>query len=1115
MKKLFLSPKLKITTIMLWFVCAGMFAQNITVKGVITDSSNEPLPGASVVVKGNAQKGNVSDADGNYTLTDVPANATLVFNYIGMESKEEAVNRRTTINVVLKESSLMLDEVVVTAMGIQRDRKSLGYAISTIKAGDLNVAGVSQNPIQSLYGKAAGVHIRQSTSGPLGGININIRGAAGLQSDANTRPLFVVDGVPIHDKNTEITGDGGLDYGTGINDINSEDIESIDILKGAKASVLYGSEGANGVVLITTKSGKGAIDKTNVNVSFQYSSERPRNYLQFQNTYGSGGNIYSVNDIAEGASAPTANTGARNFGPAFDASQSRIWWDGVSRPYVAHPDNYDFLFDNGHNMVTNVAVEKAGTFGNFRLSYTNMDYKGIEQNLGQGRNVVSLSNTMKLSNRFSIETIANLYSIKTKNRTGSFLTFFVNGMDRGAAFEDFIGNEDYLVKDPLDPNYGYRENMDDLKVPTGYYSARNFADYAWDRRSNSGTDDKLHIIASVRPTYRLTDYLSVTAQANLDYTDTDYTTKSSVTRVYPNLVGGQYRYKKENNKIQEYKAMINFTKDVTDRLDASAFIGASYKKNAEDWVEIGTASTRGASSGFNYPNWYHINNQNPDGWPYTSEYDKIRNGNYGVNSLYGLFGVATFTWDGIYTLELNARNDWSSTLPPENNSYFYPGVAFTWNATNVFRSLSPIFEFANFRASWADVGRDSPSRYYAYNSLEAKLIEGTSIQGIEAPGSLFSGALKPERKREFELGTQMSFFKGGRLRLDASFYTNSVYDQIMAVPLSKSTGATEIKINAGQVNNWGYELEISGTPVVSKDFRWDVTFTTSNQYTKVEKLYPGITKKNISGMRGQVNVMAVEGERVGNIYGVAMLRDPNGNRIVSSDGASYVLDNTTQEIMGNVHPNFLGGLNTTFGYKGFRVYAHFDYSFGSTMYSETNQWMYYNGTSKNSLNNRDEAHGGLAYYIDNNEKRIATSHNATAPADSKDGRIYHDGIILPGVKQMPDGSYQPNDVIAPVSGYYGTFVSWAGEAINALDLKFKNDYIKLREVAVSYRIPSSVTKKMKMENLTLSLYGRNLAYLYKTIPNLDSEAYMGTSRYHEASTMPSTQSFGFKIDLGF
>ena len=438
-----------------------------------------------------------------------------------------------------------------------------------------------------------------------------------------------------------------------------------------------------------------------------------------------------------------------------------------------------------------------------------MDYKGIEQNLGQGKNVVSLSSTMKLSDRFTVETIANLYSIKTKNRTGSFLTFFVNGMDRGAPFEEVIGNEDFLYKDPLDPNYGFFVDMDEAKVPTGYYSARNFYNYAWDRRSNNSTDDKLHIIASVRPTYRLTDYLSVTAQANLDYTDTDYTTKNSVSRVYPNLVGGKYGFKKENNKIQEYKAMINFVKDVTDKLDVSSFVGVSYKKNAENWVDVGTASENGSSSGFTYPNWYHIKNQYPGGWPINGGFDKVRNSDYGVNSLYGLFGVATFTWDGIYTLELNARNDWSSTLPPENNSYFYPGVAFTWNATNVFKSLSNVFEFANFRVSWADVGRDSPSRYYAYNSLSANLIEGTVVQGIEAPGSLFSGALKPERKREFEIGTQMNFFKGGRLHLDASFYTNSVYDQIMAVPLSKSTGATEIKINAGQVNNWGYELEIS------------------------------------------------------------------------------------------------------------------------------------------------------------------------------------------------------------------------------------------------------------------------------------------------------------------
>ena len=1087
--------------------------QKKELSGTVKDSNGLSLPGVSVVVKGTTI-GTITDADGRFKITAPSDSKTLVFSFIGMKAVELPANDQAVLNVKMSPDNIGLDEVVVTGMGITRDKKSLGYAISKVTGAELIEAGTTTNPILSLYGKAAGVTIRQTASGPTGGINVNIRGAAGLQADAKTRPLFVVDGVPIFDENTGINSTT-YDYGTGINDINADDIESMEILKGAKASVLYGGQGANGVVLITTKSGKGAGGKVDANVSYQSTIEQPLTYIDFQNQYGSGANIYDVKSINPGDKYPVANYSSINYGPAFDASQQRIWWDGVARPYVARPNNYDFLFKNGSSNEVNASISKSGTFGNLRFSFTNYDYTGYVENYDQNKNTFSFAGTFKFTNKLTIETSTNLYKIKTHNRPTT--TNFARATSRDAPFQEFVENKDYLYTDSGNKNYGYKKDFDNANYPTTNYALQDYANYAWNNHNNIATDDKMHLITTVKPTYHITDWLTVSGQASLDYTNTDFTAQNRETAIYPNLVGGYYGFSRRNTQIEDYKGMVSFLKSYIDnKLDVSAFIGTEYNKVSENTIGVSTSS-QGTGSGFIYPGWYNLNNQNPAGWATSTNMGAVRSNSFGSDSQYGVFGTATLTWDQKYTLELSARNDWSSSLPPNRNSYFYPGVAFTWNATDILQNILPSLQFGKFRASWADVGRAAPSRYYAYQSYSAGLISGTNAQSVSSQSSLFAGDLKPERKREAEFGTEMSFFKGNRLGIDLSVYTNSVYDQIMSVPLSQSTGATEIRINAGKVNNWGYELQLKGAPIVTQDFRWDLTFNTANQFSKVIKLYPGITEKNVTGMRGQVYVKAIEGERIGNIYGTALRKDPNGNRIVSTSGASYSLDLGSSTKIGNVFPNFVGGFNSSFQYKGFRLYAHMDYSFGASMYSESNQWLYYNGTSKLSLNHRDEAHGGIAYYINSNGAYVRADHNSQTPNGEK---LYHDGIILPGVQEVKDASgavtgYRPNDAIAAVSSYYAGFVSWSGEAINAIDLKYKNDYVKLREIALSYTIPTKIIKRLKMTNATVSVFGRNLGYLYKTVPNLDSEAYMGTDSYFEASIIPSTRTLGMKLSLGF
>ncbi|WP_338395211.1 SusC/RagA family TonB-linked outer membrane protein [Fulvitalea axinellae] len=1084
--------------------------QKKQIKGTVKDETGAPLVGVNVYDKASMENGVMTDINGEYVINVSGQNPLLVFSFIGYHAQEIRLGNRSRLDVTMAEDVTELDEIVVTALGIERDRKSLGYAISKVEGAALIEAGTPSNPIQSLYGKAAGVVIRQNAAGPMAGININIRGSAGLEASANTRPLFVVDGVPIFDENTSLTS--GSDYGTGINDINSEDIASIEILKGGKASVLYGSRGANGVVLITTKNGSESKKKLSVDVSYQATIEEPRTFIEFQNKYGSGGNIYDVKDLEDGNSHPVANYSARSYGPAFNSEEQRIWWDGKARPYTARPDNYEFLFNTGHSKQINASVSGSGDYGHVRFSYTNLDYTGIQDENWMKKNTFSFASKFNLSDKFTIESSLNLYDVETHNRPQGMLKFFTDGISRGAPFDEFINNGDYLEDDPLSKNFGYPRDFEEEGWPTGYYSLQDFSNYKWSRNRNSALDHKKHLIANIRPTYHVTDWLSLTGQVSFDYTDTDFTTKNSVTRIDPEMRGGYYGLRRRNTQVREYKGFANFMKDfVDDRLEVFVMAGTSYQEVKENSVNVSTASV-GSPTGFNYPNWYHINNQATTGWPGYNQRSKVMGNNFGENSMYSVFGVATLTWDDVYTLELNARNDWSSTLPPDNNSYFYPGVAFTYDATKVIKRVLPIIQFSKFRASWADVGRDAPSRYYANNTLSAGKIEGTDANSISAPNSLIAGYIKPERKREFEIGTEINFFKKNRIGLDFSYYTNTVYDQIMAVPLTRSTGANNIKINAGEVRNWGYEVQLKATPILTNDLVWNMTLTTSNQFSKIVKLYDGITEKNVNSMRGRVYVKAVEGERIGNIYGTGIARDDNGNRIVNADGSSYLLDEKDFEEIGNVNPDFIGGFNTNIMYKGLRLSAHFDYSYGATMYSETNQWLYYNGASEQSLEHRDQANGGLAYYYDQDKNAVPYNHDS--PKGPNGEKVYHDGIILKGVVKNGDGTYSENEKIVPVSSYYGTFVSWANEAINAVDRKYKNNYIKVREIALSYRLPQKWVERAKLRNVTLNVFARNLGYIYKSVPNLDSEAYMGTNTYFEASAIPSTRTFGMKIQVG-
>jgi TonB-linked SusC/RagA family outer membrane protein len=1065
--------------------------QAIKITGKVVDATTgEPIIGCSVQVKG-AKTGTITDANGGFRL-DVPEGATLSVSYIGYNKTEiKAVAGGMVIKIT--EDSKSLDEVVVTALGMKRSHKSLGYAVSTIKGDDFLVGGKGANPLTSLYGKAAGVGIQANAAGPTGGINIKIRGAASMESTSKTRPLFVVDGVPIYDKETSMESRGydplnSYDYGSGINDVNAEDIESMEILKGAKASVLYGSEGANGVVLITTK--KGAKTRGfGVTTSFQHTYEQPVSYIDFQNEYGSGSNQYdqTMGKLKDGTDMRRLINSRYNFGPKFDGKPI-MDIDGNVIPYEAQPNNYMDFFRGGYSDNANIAIAGGSEQGNMRLSYTNYKYQGVLDNFTQKKNSLSFSGKMNASKFASFEINSNLYSVTTANRYPNIGGLVAFGVNRDQPFSTI----ESLYKDDT----GYKRNQDGMNLSP---YAGNIMNLLWHQREDSNVDDKLHFINSLKAKFSFHKSLYLVLQGGLDYTNTKYTKKDKVTAIEPKVTGGKYSVGQDQNIIQNYEGILNFDKNfLNDRLNVLAFVGASYRKNEDNSMSVATYGD------LLYPDYFSLNNEGS--WPSSGEKGKVRGLSRGSDVMYGVYGGATISLDERYYVELTARNDWASTLPSENNSYFYPGVSFNWNFQNQIRI--PELQFGKLRIAWADAGRPA-SRYFANNIFGLGKIAGTETTVVSTPSSLFANAMIPERKRELEIGTNLRFFKQNRLEVDFSFYTNDVYSQIMSVPVDPSSGWSGIKINAGKVHNFGYELFIKGSVLEGKDYRWELSGTMANQLSKVVSLSPGVTQKIIGGGNGYKVVANID-RPMGELYTYDYKKDANGNRIVNSTG-QFVLDYAAGfKPNSNVNPSFIGGFNTAFYYKNLAINLGFDYKFGGTLLSMSNYYLLGNGLIKESLKYRDELHGGMAYYINAADKKVAWEHGKAAPADAKLGRVYHDGLILDGVKQ--DGT--PNDVILTATDYYSSFLHDMSGDLQP-DQVYKNDYIKFREIGITYTIPKKIVEKLHMQKISVSLTARNLFYLYKTIPNIDAESALGTNSYQEYSSFPTTRSFGMGITASF
>lgn len=1081
------------------------------IAGKVVDETGESVIGASVVVKGTTN-GTITDMNGNFTLERVKSGDVIQISFIGYATQEIKYAGQTSLQVKLAEDSQKLDEVVVTALGIKRDKKALGYSVSSVKGDELLKAGTPMNAMQALYGKTSGLQLQSTASGPSGGMNIKVRNSISLTESSSTRPLIVVDGIPIHDANTGQSTNSrtGGDHGTGLNDINSEDIASIEILKGAKAAVLYGSEGANGVMLITTKSGskRGLGIDFGINHAWNVAAYLPK----LQNEFGTGASpgtaalkeiskdgFYTMTDPNTGQTVESLWRGfSYNFGPRLDGRQL-LWWDGQYHSYSAQKNNQRDLYRTGGQTNVNFALSNAGELGSFRLSYNYRDYDAISYGADNKAHSFAFSADLKANEWVKVKMSTNFSNTKDHNAPYAMQSFSTYGFPREQDVN--LIKDKYLTEDGYN-YFSMNQSVTQMAPYTGY-----IAGYYWSQLRNSNDYDRNHLIQSLNIDVKFNDKLSWTTLGGIDWTVADQEIKQHVSKPlsYENKQGW-YQMANRRNMIMYAQSSFNYNQTFNDVWDLSVMAGGAVKNNKEEYQEQYVAET------FAIENWFSLSNTREDFGPRSSR-------TRGEDLLLSVFASAQLAYANQLFLEVQARNDWSSILPPENNNYFYPGASLSWIFTEAFDI--DWLNFGKVRGSWADVGRPGP-RYYGNVDFTLGSYGGQPIMTLPnyLPPADFASAngafpipnLKPERKREYEIGLEGAFLPGNRINVDFSYFHNNTYDQITTLKVPVASGLEDVRMNAGDIAQDGLEFSINTKPIVTKDFIWDLGLNLARYKTKVKELGKGIDRLEMwGGIGGDNKIISVTNGEYGEIYVYPYLRDEQGNRVVNQGTGVWDIDRTQQVKVGKITPDIVGGVTTALTYKDFSLNAVFDFQFGATMLSQTNMYLLGNGSGKKSLKYRDEARGGLPYYMNNDGKRILLdSHQAAVPDDSFYPFILHDGVITPGV--TPDG--QKNEMVISAEQYYSNLY-WQGDMALSEDQIYKSDYIALRSLSISYNLPKNFLSKFKIQSARVNAFANNLCYIYKAIPNVTPESTQGTNSFSEVTSIPGYRSFGLGLNVSF
>lgn len=1013
---------------------------------IISAKDKTGLPGVAVKIK-DSDIGTITDIDGNFTLK-VDDNATLMVSYVGFVSQEIEILNQDHVNILLEEDVISLSEVVVTALNLERDKQSLGYSISQVDSKEI-ITAKEDNFVNSLSGKVAGLQVTQSATGVGGSTRIVLRGITSMTG--NNRPLFVVDGIPI---NSSYQQSGEVDYGDALTDINPEDIESMSVLKGAGAAAMYGSRGANGVILITTKKGS---QKKGIGVEFSssYSITNPFVLPDLQNEYGQG--AYGVYPNINSAGFPdNTDPWSWSYGPKMEG-QELVDWTGQSNPYTPKGNPFESYLQTGSQFINSISVEAGNEKSSVRTSFTNQNSSGMAPNNSLSRQTFSIRGVSQLNDKLSVDAKLNYIHSHVKNRP----SLTENGANAGMTLSVMPRN---IGTDDLEAN---RYDSDGNELT--WTSDRTYNNPYWVLDNMSNQDYKNRMQASLSINYKLFDKLSLLLRSGLDQSTTRREAYVNAGTLTMGNGMGEYSKNTLNNLEWNSDFLLNYYGEAGS-IHYSLGLGGNLRYNESG--SLGVEAER-----MNEPGFYTLSN-------YSSQVASENFASKKVNSLYGLGSVS---YKDILYLDLTYRSDWSSTLPVENRQYGYYSINTSWLFSNTF-TFPEFINSGKLRGSYAKVGNDTePYQVDQYYTLSRTSLD---YPLADVPGRLPTLDLKPEETYSWEVGTDLVLFR--KLGINATYYWSESRDQIMFVPLGLSTGYDSKILNAGTVQNKGIELQIDFSPFKNpRGFSWTMTGTYTRNRSLVTKIHPNLESLVLSS-NWHATIEAEPGQPYGEIWGVDYKRDALGNKLINEQGHAQRGERVSH---GNINPDWLAGFRSSFSYKNFSLSFLIDVSMGGKIYSWGKSYKMLYGTGAETLEGRDE------WY--------ATHDPATNYQVPLSG-VEPQGFVESGISE---GTGQPNTVpVQPTFIGYNLFVNTIITP-SVLDASS----VRLREVVVNYNLPRKIGS-VSIPESTISLTGRNLYFFYKPADHIDPEAGYSsgnTGNGFEHSTLPSGRTMGVQLRVKF
>ncbi len=1076
MKRVLLGLALTVVTVF------SVMAQSRTITGKVS-SADEPegIPGVNVQIQGTAT-GTITDIDGTYSVEVPQGSNVLVFSFVGFTTQTVTIGNRSEVNVVLAADVRELSEVVITALGVERNRNELAYSAQEVQ-GDQITRTRTPNFVDALSGKVAGLDIRSNNT--MGGsTNVIIRGYSSITG--NNQALFVIDGVPVSNANTNTTGQQGggvgTDFGNAAADLNPDNIESVNVLKGAAATALYGSRAANGVIMITTKKGQRNSMNIAVNSGVTWSQIDKSTFVRYQKEYGAGyfDAFRSANDLGGGEGPVVRFQDDASYGPAFDPNLMVYQWDAIDpfsptfgrmTPWVAAKNDPSTFYETGLNSNQSISISGGGDETTFNLGYTRNDTKGNLPNSWIDKDQFNFNASYNASEKLTVTASANYTRTVGMGRYGTgyngrnpnqqFRQWWQTNVDIEAQEAAYWRNEQNITWNWNAANTGpiYSDNL------------------YWTRYQNYSNDSRDNFYGFAMASYEVNDWLSIMGRATFN-TTTDM--QEERIAIGSAEVSEYARYDRSFNETN-FDLMLNFDKDISENISFTGLLGSNLRRSRLSSIR---ASTNG---GLVVPEIYSLSNTRSPIEPPTEVFERV-----GVD---GIFANANFGYREKLFLELSARQDKSTTLPENDNTYFYPAVAANYVFTEDWESSW--LTHGKIRANYAEVGNDAPA-LSLYDVYDVETGFG-SIPIRSLTHTKNNSALLPERQKSFEAGIEADFFNS-LFGFDVTWYQSNTINQILPVTTSSASGYTRRYVNAGEVQNKGIEVSAFVTPVQTENFTWTMNLNFSRNRNKVISLYgegeSRVENLPIQSYQGNISINAAVDHPYGVIRGTDFVyyQNDKSKKVVNADGY-YMTSERADEIIGDPNPDWMGGVNNTFSYKGLTVGFLIDIRKGGDIFS-LDQWY-------------GEATGLYPETAGLNDK----GNPSRLPVE--DGG----GVLLPGVKE--DGS--PNDIYAEnLNGDGQTPFGYAannyGEAPRAMYV-FDGSYVKLRELALTYSLPQSVIGNLGIiRSVDLQLIGRNLWIIHKNMKYSDPEEGLSSGnagRGYQSGAYPAVKNYGFNVRLNF